>query len=95
MTNRPAPSPADARHRLGLAAAVLVLLAVGAALAGWAIRREDRYLRENLLQQTRRVAQVIPLDRLRVLHGNRSDEQKPEYRRLKAQLMAAQQINPN
>ena len=95
MTNRPAPSPADARHRLGLAAAVLVLLAVGAALAGWAIRREDRYLRENLLQQTRRVAQVIPLDRLRVLHGNRSDEQKPEYRRLKAQLMAAQQIDPD
>ncbi|MGD9782648.1 MAG: PAS domain S-box protein [Kiritimatiellia bacterium] len=78
-----------------MAAAVLVLLAAGAALAGWAIRREDRSMRADLLQQARRVAQTLPLDQLRVLHGNRSDEQRPEYRRLKEQLMAAQQIDPD
>ena len=94
-TSHPAPSSPDVRHRYWLAAAVLVLLAGGAALAGWAIRREDRQMREALLQQTRRVAQTLPLDRLKVLHGNRSDEPRPEYRRLKQQLMAAQQIDPD
>jgi hypothetical protein len=41
------------------------------------------------------MAETIPVDRLRALHGNRTDEAKPEYRRLKEQLMAAQQIDPD
>ena len=81
------------RWRLGVA--VLGLLALGAMLVGWAIRREDLRMREELLAQTRQIAQTIPLDRLKVLHGTRDDEQKPEYRRLKSQLMAAQQIDPD
>ena len=73
----------------------VVLLALGAMLAGWSIRREDWRMREDFLEQARRMAQTIPLDRLKVLNGNRDDERKPEYRRLKSQLMAAQQIDPD
>ncbi|MGD9611767.1 MAG: PAS domain S-box protein [Kiritimatiellia bacterium] len=82
-------------HRLRLGVLLLAVFALGAALANWAYRREDRRLRDELLEQTRRMAETIPLDRLRVLHGNRTDEQKPEYRRLKEQLMAAQQVDPD
>ena len=78
-----------------LGAAVVALLALGTMLAGWSIRREDRRMRGEFLEQARRMAQTIPLDRLKVLNGNRADEQKPEYRRLKSQLMAAQQIDPD
>jgi PAS domain S-box-containing protein len=82
-------------HRLRRGVVLLAVFALGAALATWAYRREDRRLRDDLLEQTRRMAETIPLDRMRMLHGNRSDEQKPEYRRLKEQLMAAQQIDPD
>ena len=82
-------------HRWKPGTAALALLVLGAMLAGWSIRREDRRMREEFLEQTRRMAQTIPLDRLKVLNGNRADEQKPEYRRLKSQLMAAQQIDPD
>lgn len=87
--------PALSVRRLRLAALVLAVAALGAALAHWAYRREDRRLRDELLAQTRCMAETIPLDRLQVLHGNLSDEQKPPYRRLKEQLMAAQQIDPD
>ena len=82
-------------HRLRLGVLLLAVFALGAALANWAYRREDRRLRDDLLEQARRMAETIPIDRLRVLHGNRTDEQKPEYRRLKEQLMAAQQVDPD
>ena len=91
----PAILPQKSRNPGRLAILALVLLALGSALTGWMVRREDQWMREDLLEQTRRVAQTLPLDRLRVLHGNRSDEARPEYRRLKEQLMAAQQIDPD
>ena len=91
MTNPPALPV----QRLRFIVLLLAVVALGAALAHWAYRREDRRLRDVLLEQTRRTAETIPIDRLRMLHGNRSDEQKPEYRRLKDQLMAAQQIDPD
>jgi PAS domain S-box-containing protein len=81
--------------RLHLGAAVLGILLFGAFFTFWSVRREDRQMREDLLQQTRLLSQTIPIDQLKVLYGNTSDEQKPEYRRLKAQLMAAVQINPS
>ena len=87
--------PALPAHRLRFIVLLLAVAALGAALAHWAYRREDRRLRDDLLEQTRRMAETVPVDRLRVLQGNRTDEQKPEYRRLKEQLMAAQQIDPD
>ena len=95
MPKRKSPFARKFLRHWKLGAAALAVLALGALLAGWATRREDRRMREELLEQTRRMAQTIPLDRLKVLHGNRDDEQKPEYRRLKSQLMAAQQIDPD
>ena len=71
MTNPPA-LPA---HRLRFIVLLLAVAALGAALAHWAYRREDHRLRDDLLEQTRRMAETIPIDRLRRLHGNRSDEQ--------------------
>ena len=82
------------RYRLYLAATLLAVLAFGGLTVRWAIRREDRHMRENLLQDVRLLSQTIPLDRIKTLHGNLTDEQKPEYCRLKEQLMAAVQINP-
>jgi PAS domain S-box-containing protein len=82
----------SARRRLGLALAGILLF--GAWFTTWAIRREDRLMREELLQQTFTVARALPLDRIQTLTGSPADEQKPEYRRLKEQLMAAAQIDP-
>ena len=72
----------------------LGVLLLGVLFIFWAVRREDRQMRDELLQQTRILAQTIPLDQLKVLYGNRFDETKPEYRRLKEQLQAAVQVNP-
>ena len=82
------------RARAHMGALLLGILLLGAVFAAWSIRREDRQMREELLLQTRLLAQTLPLDRLKVLQGNLADEQKPEYRRLKEQLQAAVQINP-
>ncbi|NCA81858.1 MAG: PAS domain S-box protein [Opitutae bacterium] len=82
------------RARTHMGALLLGVLLVGALFAAWSIRREDRQMREELLLQTRLLAQTLPLDRLKTLRGNLSDEQRPEYRRLKEQLQAAAQINP-
>ncbi len=94
MTKGSALVSQTTRYRLYLAATLLAVLAFGGLTVRWAIRREDRHMREDLIQQARILSQTIPLDRVKTLHGNLTDEQKPEYRRLKEQLMAAVQINP-
>ncbi len=94
MSRSSRPSAASRWNRWHLAAAVLTLLVLGGVFAQWAIRREDRRMREELLRQTYIVAQAISIDRVQALDGDLSDEHKPEYRRLKEQLMAAAQINP-
>ena len=76
------------------AAGALALLALGAAFAGWTVVRQDRWMREDLIFQTRLVGQTLQLDRILELEGTAGDEQKPAYRRLKEQLMAVQQISP-
>ncbi len=94
-TKRRTPVSRQVRIPWRLAVAAAGLLALGATFAGWTIRSEDLRMRAELLDQTCRLAQTIPLDRLKVLHGDHSDEQRPEYHRLKNQLMAAQQIDPS
>ena len=80
--------------RLRLIAALLIILLLGLLAVRWAVRRHDHFLREELLRKTYIVAQAIPLDRVLTLKGDQSDENRPEYRRLKTQLITAAQIEP-
>jgi hypothetical protein len=83
------------RTRLRLGAALLMILLLGLLTVRWAVRRQDHFLREELLRKTYIVAQAVPLDRVLALKGDRSDEERPEYRRLKTQLITAAQIEPS
>ena len=94
MTKGSARVPQTVRPHLYLAAALLGVLAFGALTTRWSIQRKDQHMRADLIQQARILSQTIPLDRVKTLHGNLTDEKKPAYRRLKEQLMAAVQINP-
>jgi len=80
--------------RLRLVAALLAVLLLGLLAVRWAVRRHDHFLREELLRKTYIVAQAVPLDRVLALKGDRSDEERTEYRRLKTQLITAAQIEP-
>jgi len=74
---------------------VLVLLALGILFARWSSDRQDRWMQEDLLCQTRMFGQTLHMDRLSVLEGTAADEARPEYQRLKQQLIVAGQINPS
>ncbi len=78
-----------------MALALLCTLLLGSAFTAWAIFRADHLEREALLQQTYLVAQSISPETVRTLDGNLSDNDKPTYHRLKTQLMAAVQIDPD
>ena len=82
------------RTRLRLVAAMLAILLPGLLTVRWSVRRYDHFLREELLRKTYIVAQAVPLDRVLALKGDRSDEERPEYRRLKNQLITAARIEP-
>ncbi len=86
---------AKPQHALGVIVGAAALMVLTAIFAGWAFWRQDRLMREDLLHQTRLLVQTLNPNNLKKLDGNISDENKPEYRRLKAQLMAAQQIDPD
>ncbi|NLG35371.1 MAG: PAS domain S-box protein [Lentisphaerae bacterium] len=75
--------------------AMLGLLLLGAAFTVVMVRREDRLMREDLLDQAFVVASAVPLDQVQTLDGRPSDENKPEYRRLKKQLQVAVEIDPD
>ncbi len=94
MSIRPSFFSVTRWQRLSIGTILLGILLLGGLFTVWAIQREDRQMREEMLRQTSLVAQGIPLDQVKALSGTVADEQKPEYRRLKTQLMAAQQINP-
>jgi PAS domain S-box-containing protein len=83
------------RQWLGAGIGVLVLLALGVLFAQWSGARQSRWMREDLLYQTRMFAQTLHMDRLTELEGTAADEAKPEYQRLKGQLISASRINPD
>ena len=83
------------QRALGLLAGTAVLLAIGIVFAKWTAARQDRWMREDLIYQARLFVQTLNRENLQALEGSRNDATKPEYRRLKDQLMAAQQIDPD
>ena len=82
-------------HARGVILGALALLTLGLVFAAWSAWRQDRWMREDLLSQARLFVQTLNRNNIKQFAGDTTDEQLPEYRRLKEQLMAAQQINPN
>lgn len=80
--------------RLLLGAAVLAILLLGTLTVRWAVRRQDRFFRDDLLYKAFFVAHAIPLDRLQAIDFEPATTTQPEYQRLKNQLMQATQIEP-
>jgi len=74
---------------------IFLLLVGGIFFAKWAADRQDRWMREDLLNQTRLLAQTLNLDRLRSLQAHPEDETRQEYQQLKTQLIASRQMNPD
>lgn len=74
-----------------LAAAVL---AGGAVIGRWRMKDADRFMREELLRQTRLLAETIRLDQVRALSGTGDDLLLPEYRRFKEHFRAALRAFP-
>ena len=83
------------RHMLGMVLGAAALVGLGVVFAGWTAGRQDRWMRDDLLYQARLIVQTLNRNNLQKLEGNSRDAARPEYRRLKEQLMAAQQINPH
>lgn len=77
-----------------LPALMAAILAAGALCAWWLAVRTDREMREDLLGQTRLVAEALNPKRIKVLSGAEADLASPEYLRLKEQLAVVRAANP-
>lgn len=78
-----------------LAIITLLLFVNGALFVGWTIKRADNEIRNELLRQTRLVAQGMNINRIKALSGTTADLSKPEYQQLKQQLSAMSRFNRN
>jgi len=72
---------------------VLAVMAAGALGIWGAVRQADGEMRQELLIQTRLVAQVLNLDHLKGLTGTEDDLALPGYQKLKSQLELIKQAN--
>ena len=75
-------------------ARLLAILAAGAFLTWWQVRQTDRAMRASLLEKTRIVEHAVNVNRLRRLTGTAADLNKPEYLRLKDELAATCDADP-
>lgn len=73
---------------------IVILLAIGAPFTWWMIARADHQLRAELQQQTRLMARVVNMDRIKALSGTEADMASPNYQALKEQLTAVRSANP-
>ncbi|MCX7019004.1 MAG: response regulator [Candidatus Sumerlaeota bacterium] len=77
-----------------LAARLSCIFVAGALFAWWMAARTDGGMRADLLQQTRMVAQVADIGRIRALSGTQADLDIPAYWQLKEQFAAIRSANP-
>ncbi|MEI6034568.1 MAG: CHASE domain-containing protein [Verrucomicrobiae bacterium] len=73
---------------------LLAILAAGALLAWWQVRQADGAMRASLLESARTVEQGVNPNSLRALTGTAADLKSAEYLRLKDQLAATRDANP-
>jgi len=73
---------------------IAAVIAAGALSSWYTVRLTDARMRNNLLLQTKLVAQAVDLDTIRALEGSENDLSRPEYLRLKANLAATRTICP-
>ncbi|MHB1357877.1 MAG: PAS domain S-box protein [Anaerolineae bacterium] len=71
----------------------LAILITGALFTWWTVRRADREMRADLLQQARLVAQAVDIERVQTLTGSEADLGNPDYLHLKEQLTAVHSAN--
>jgi PAS domain S-box-containing protein len=72
---------------------MITILAAGAMGIWWAVGRADREMRQELLTQTRMVAQALTLDQIKALTGSGDDLALPVYQKLKAKISRVKQAN--
>ena len=77
-----------------MAAVAATLLAAGGLFARWSALRQEQWMREDLLRDAHQFALTLNVGRIENFAGTESDASTPDYRRLKQQLIAARQINP-
>ena len=75
----------------GLAALALALIA---GFAWMTVRRADREMRAELLQQVLLVAKAVDVEHVQALSGTDADLDSPHYRRLKEHLVAVRSSSP-
>jgi PAS domain S-box-containing protein len=95
LRGRPMIAEASTRVRArGLVAAMAAITIAGAGVSLWRARLTDRWMREDLLLQTRVIAQAIDPQALAALSGSETDLEAPRYLRLKEQLARARDLYP-
>ncbi len=88
-----APTKAFLHLRFWQAALLIAILAVGFLGIWWAVQRADHEMRQELLTQTRLVAQAVNLHQVEALTGSERDLALPVYQDLKAQMVRVKQAN--
>lgn len=74
---------------------IFATLMIGLSHTWWMVKATEQEMRDNLLERTKMVAKAINIENLETLSGNRSDLVKPEYQRLKNQLIILKEANPD
>ncbi len=72
-----------------------MILLSGFFYAAWTLHSRYNQMERERIREASMLALTLNPDRIRALHGDASDEQRPEYVRLQHQLKAALQISPN
>ena len=84
-------SPYKRRVRWMGAAAILL---AGGLLTWWTVVQAARTMRDDLRNQTQKVAQALNLERVQQLTGTEADLRNPAYLRIKDQLAAVRRSKP-
>jgi signal transduction histidine kinase len=77
-----------------MALLLVAICAVFTLFVWWIAAQVDSKMRDDLLQQTRLVAQAVNIQRILTLSGTEADLDNPNYRRLNEQLSDVRSANP-